>query len=40
LYELIRAAEIGTFKVGTITLISTAKIERFLAAQAHSSHAG
>jgi excisionase family DNA binding protein len=33
LYELIRAGDIGVFKVGAMTLISTAELERFLAMQ-------
>lgn len=33
LYELIRAGEISTFKVGAMTLIATTELERFLAAQ-------
>jgi excisionase family DNA binding protein len=33
LYELIRAGEISTFKIGNMTLISTAELDRFLAAQ-------
>jgi excisionase family DNA binding protein len=36
LYELIRAGDISIFKVGTMTLISTAELERFLAAQVDS----
>jgi excisionase family DNA binding protein len=34
LYELIGARELGTFKIGTMTLIATAELERFLAVQA------
>jgi excisionase family DNA binding protein len=37
LYELIRAGEISIFKVGTMTLISTAELERFLAAQSDAA---
>ena len=37
LYELIRAGEISTFKIGGMTLISTAELERFLAAQIDGS---
>jgi excisionase family DNA binding protein len=33
LYELIGAGEISIFKVGTMTLISTAELERFLTAR-------
>lgn len=36
LYELIRAGEIGTFKVGAMTLIAMTELERFLAVQMNS----
>jgi excisionase family DNA binding protein len=37
LYELIRAGEISTFKLGGMTLISTTELERFLAVQIDGS---
>jgi excisionase family DNA binding protein len=37
LYELMRAGEIGTFKVGAMTLIAMTELERFLAAQSNIS---
>jgi excisionase family DNA binding protein len=37
LYELINAGEISIFKIGSMTLISTAELERFLAAQVDCS---
>jgi excisionase family DNA binding protein len=40
LYELIRAGEISIFKVGAMTLISTAELERFLAAQKEACPGG
>lgn len=36
LYELIRAGEISTFKVGTMTLISIAELERFVAVRTNA----
>jgi excisionase family DNA binding protein len=35
LYELMRAGEIGTFKVGAMTLIAMTELERFVAAQSN-----